>query len=146
MSIYTPITVTPLIPSGPSVQLPMPDSIEHATNTVTFEFVDPMSASGQPIDLPALVASILTGSPERIQQDIRRDGKRQVQSDPPARLVLVEWREIEHYSYAERSYTAIGALVLAAQRYNKSANEGVSASLILYRADAIWTPEGVLEV
>lgn len=143
---YTPITVTPLNPPGSAVTLPMPESVENATNTVTFEFLDPMDASGQPVDLPTLAASVLTGSTERIQQDIRRDGKRQVQSDPPARLVLVEWQEIEHYTAVQRSYTAIGALVLAAKRYNKSASDGTNLSLILYRADAIWTAEGVLEL
>lgn len=146
MSSYTPITITPLNPAGPAVILPMPESVESTANTVSFEFLDPMDASGQPVDLPTLAAPALTGSPERIQHDIRRDGKRQVQSDPPARLVEVQWAEIEHYSAVQRSYTAIGALVLAAKRYNKSASEGASISLILYRADAIWTAEGVLEL
>jgi len=145
MSIYSPVTVTPLIPPGSTITLPMPESVENTTNTVVFEFIDPMDGSG-PVDLEALVAPVLSGSAERIQQDVRRDGLRQVQTDPPATLVSVSWQEVEHYGGTTRNYSAIGALVLAGKRWNKAASEGTQMSLILYRADAIWTNEGVLSL
>lgn len=145
MSTYSPITVTPIIPIGDPIVLPMPDAVESTANTVVFEFVDPMNQTGNPINIETLVAPITSGTPDRIQQDIRRDGKRQVQTDPPATLVNVSWSEIEHYTNTPRLYSAIGALAISGKRWNKGAIEGMQISVILYRADAIWTHEGVLE-
>lgn len=143
MSLYTPIIVTPLVPAGSAVTLVMPESVEQTANTVTFEIVDPLGANAAPVDLEALLSLLVTGSPERIQQDTRRDGLRQVQADPPARLVSVDWQEFEHYGDTAQSRSAIGALTIAARRYDR---DGLRYTLLLYRAEAIWTRMGVLEL
>ena len=121
------VTVIPLEPEGPAVQLKMPDSVlTDNIGNVTLVWNDPVE------NILALVEPALSRVPE---QHRNRAGAYAVTVDPGGVYTRVLWSEIDPWAHRLRYKTGDGALVAATHTVDV-AKEGLR--LVLYRADAIF--------
>ena len=122
-----PIIITPVLPTGPAVEAPMPSSINvDQAGNVTTTWVDPQ------VDLRSILAPALSSG---AAQHRNRAGFYLVAADPGAILVDLSWKEWDPWAEAPRSRVARGVLVLGGHAIERGV-ERITA--ILYRAQAVY--------
>ncbi|MBF6595815.1 MAG: hypothetical protein IVW51_15430 [Thermaceae bacterium] len=126
MSLFTPITVTPVNPAGPNIILPMPDAVNvQGSSNVTFTYRDPWPQT----DLPLLLAGALSQPAEKIVAGRTLFNSQYAIVNPPGVLCDVTWGDAEPFGGGIISHTARGVLALSSSAFDRNSR---SINLILY--------------
>ena len=126
MSLYTPITVTPVAPAGSAVTLPMPESVQfQGSSSISFVFKDPWPST----DLQALLQPVLSQPAEKILTGRTLLNKQYAIVSPPGVLVDLTWGEAEPFDGGTIAHAARGVLALPTGGYDRSSR---TFNVVLY--------------